>query len=831
MESLKILSSKSLYISLFYILCSTFLPAQWFQQTNGLPDNWYPGIAIDACDNETAVFSAGFDNYPNYHTRLFKTIDAGQTWVEIPIPNTGNSSLDISDLSLVDSTHLWICSGYNPGIFYTDNNGTTWEEQFSDTSLVYFINYIEMFDLNNGIAMGDARDFGAGPAIFLQTIDGGANWVSVNDSAFGGWSGDVWRRVDFVNPDVGYFFESGSNPQLLYKTIDGGYYWDALPYPTNYIQVLKFFNEDIGYIIDGIGSMYNTFDGGQTWTELNVPIDRWGIDIEFDPNSYRNVWFADLNSLWYMKDNGEVFVEQIHYTSSVPAGPIGFRDIVFTDSWNGWVLLDEGALFHTTNGGHSVIPEESSLPHNTETIGPFTLEFSIHDASGTWSGQKLFHYSVNDIQDSLELTLIPQDNIWYVNIPEFSGITGTTELRYWLSIEHVVGDMYLWPEGAPTNYNTMVFGPDTTAPVLAELSTQTVAHYLIPFEKEVRINAAWDDRFAIDTPVLHWRVNQDTGHSSSMVWIDSAFTDETWQTSWKGIVTGQTGNLHDTVYYWVTASDMSQNQNAGMSQEHYFTTALSEVIGDWEQAESYEDISLWTPFEDGEFYNYNSGEYQWGAVIKESMNVLDAFRDTLRYERRLDFSQVEEAWLKVPMIINFGQYNEGYLQASTNGRDWTNLDHYLGQVSPAVYQYDLSEYAGEDSVYFLFHVMHWDANLHWLIDDIVLHSDSAMVGLENDSRIADQFQLHQNHPNPFNPVTTIQYKLPHRSDVWITIYDLLGREVTTLVSEKQDAGYKSIQWDASNVASGMYFYQMRVYDPDAVGAGEYVQTRKMVVLK
>jgi len=87
------------------------------------------------------------------------------------------------------------------------------------------------------------------------------------------------------------------------------------------------------------------------------------------------------------------------------------------------------------------------------------------------------------------------------------------------------------------------------------------------------------------------------------------------------------------------------------------------------------------------------------------------------------------------------------------------------------------------------------------------------------------------YPNPFNPTTTINYELPQRSDVQITIYDLLGRKVATLLSETQDAGYKTVKWDATDVPSGMYFYQIRVYDPDAVGAGEYVQTRKMVVLK
>ena len=94
---------------------------------------------------------------------------------------------------------------------------------------------------------------------------------------------------------------------------------------------------------------------------------------------------------------------------------------------------------------------------------------------------------------------------------------------------------------------------------------------------------------------------------------------------------------------------------------------------------------------------------------------------------------------------------------------------------------------------------------------------------KNRNNILGDFSLAQNFPNPFNPTTTISYELPQRSDVQITIYDLLGRKVTNLVRETQDAGYRSIQWNASTVPSGMYFYQ--------IVAGDFTQTRKMVVLK
>ena len=105
---------------------------------------------------------------------------------------------------------------------------------------------------------------------------------------------------------------------------------------------------------------------------------------------------------------------------------------------------------------------------------------------------------------------------------------------------------------------------------------------------------------------------------------------------------------------------------------------------------------------------------------------------------------------------------------------------------------------------------------------------SAAVLSINGELLPEVFALHQNHPNPFNPVTTLRYDLPENGHVNITIYDMLGREVKTLVNQTQDAGYRSIIWDATNdygkpVSAGIYLYQIQ--------AGEYISTKKMVLLK
>ena len=98
------------------------------------------------------------------------------------------------------------------------------------------------------------------------------------------------------------------------------------------------------------------------------------------------------------------------------------------------------------------------------------------------------------------------------------------------------------------------------------------------------------------------------------------------------------------------------------------------------------------------------------------------------------------------------------------------------------------------------------------------------VGVESErAGLPAEFTLSQNYPNPFNPVTKIEYSLPVKSEVRLIIYNLLGKEVARLVDGNMTAGNHQVTWDASNVSSGIYFYQLQ--------AGDFVRTRKMVLLK
>jgi hypothetical protein len=111
------------------------------------------------------------------------------------------------------------------------------------------------------------------------------------------------------------------------------------------------------------------------------------------------------------------------------------------------------------------------------------------------------------------------------------------------------------------------------------------------------------------------------------------------------------------------------------------------------------------------------------------------------------------------------------------------------------------------------------------LESINFHLSNNLIPVEPpDPMFPDKYSLYQNYPNPFNPVTKINYDLPHSSYVNLTVYDILGREVRSIVkNEFQKAGRYSVEFNASNLASGVYFYRIE--------AGDYIASRKMLLVK
>ncbi|MBI5216048.1 MAG: T9SS type A sorting domain-containing protein [Ignavibacteriae bacterium] len=104
-----------------------------------------------------------------------------------------------------------------------------------------------------------------------------------------------------------------------------------------------------------------------------------------------------------------------------------------------------------------------------------------------------------------------------------------------------------------------------------------------------------------------------------------------------------------------------------------------------------------------------------------------------------------------------------------------------------------------------------------------IHVFNVTTDVGTSPELPASYRLEQNYPNPFNPMTVIHYQLQAKSNVSLKVFDILGREVATLVDEIQQAGFQSVNWNASNYSSGIYFYRLQ--------AGSFIETKKLVLIR
>jgi hypothetical protein len=144
----------------------------------------------------------------------------------------------------------------------------------------------------------------------------------------------------------------------------------------------------------------------------------------------------------------------------------------------------------------------------------------------------------------------------------------------------------------------------------------------------------------------------------------------------------------------------------------------------------------------------------------------------------------------------------------------TSIDFMIGQVLPGESNYNFKGILDDLRIYNY-------ALSSTEIED--LYNQSTSIELHTEPGIPIDYVLRQNYPNPFNPTTVIRYQLPVAGDVVLTVFNLLGQKAATLFSGRQQAGYYSIEWDASEMASGIYYYKLE--------AGPFIEIKRMLLLK
>ena len=246
--------------------------------------------------------------------------------------------------------------------------------------------------------------------------------------------------------------------------------------------------------------------------------------------------------------------------------------------------------------------------------------------------------------------------------------------------------------------------------------------------------------------------------------------------------------------------------------------------GDWVELHNQSnldiDISQWEfmDSDDSHIFTINDG------IVLGSGEYLVLCRDSS------DFSQV------YPDVQNFiGEIDFGF---SNGGELLRLLDNNGGLVDFVSYDdsapWPVEADGGGVTLELLNPTLDNNSFESWAVSSVELgtpgQQNSSFDALSNDINelLPSVFALHQNYPNPFNPSTNINYDLPEESYVTVTIFDIIGKHVKTLVQDNQSAGFKTIRWNGKNqnnenVAAGMYVYQIK--------SGLNVLSKKMILLR
>ena len=188
---------------------------------------------------------------------------------------------------------------------------------------------------------------------------------------------------------------------------------------------------------------------------------------------------------------------------------------------------------------------------------------------------------------------------------------------------------------------------------------------------------------------------------------------------------------------------------------------------------------------------------------------MNAGLETFTYDASNNrLSDLWELWSNVQWV-NYDRYTYTYDAQGNLTSLWH--DHWgFSSWAPEDLYWNTVDRAGNNYSYFGYNFM--VTRKLWVVGDV-----------SEGGGLPAGFLLSQNYPNPFNLSTTIKFELPRASQVNLSVFDLLGREVSVLVNERSEAGVHEVTFDGSNLASGVYFYRLQ--------AGTYVETRKLLLLK
>ncbi len=653
----------------------------------------------------------------------------------------------------------WVVCSFGK-IRKTTNGGITWENQFSGTNVN--LNAVHFVNLSTGWVVGE-------DGLILYTSNGGANW-QVQSSGIA----NRLLSVHFFNASNGLIAAASS--QIL-RTTNGGVNWSAvtvLGFNQN-IQAVQMRSVSLAY---GAASGYfiKSTNGGLNW--VNIPLTRTASDIQFldDNTGYASTYEGSVLKTTNAGANWQEYLT---------GNSFQMNDIAFINSSTGYTGGLEGKIYKSTNSGvnwslvHTIpgMVEDLSV-FNTSQVFACTQGGStayLNSAGTTW-------FNTNEGNSGIiyDMHFINASTGWAVN--------------YYSNLLFTTNGGINWSQG-PTlsiqNIQTVYFISSTTGFITGY--TETDGASTLTIGKTTNGGTNWLEQSFVSGDALGFQfVNSTDGYvlfkeMAGYKLYKTSNTGANWQPAYTSAVV-----MND--FYFTTQLNGWMCGNSG--------TMLKTTNGgvNWASQTTGVTDSLLSVF----FINANFG---WacgsgGRIIATTNGGTSWQTQTSGTTARLN--DVEFGSATTGAIAG---NNGTRLVTSSGGATWAN--------NIEISQTKLTEvcFAGGNQVYV-------GGDLGYI------SLNSALTAIEPlNNTIPSEFTLKQNYPNPFNPATTIEFSIPNSVSgvVKLIVYDITGRQVSELINSKLNAGNYKINFNASGISSGAYFYKL--------SSDNYSEIKKLVLIK
>jgi photosystem II stability/assembly factor-like uncharacterized protein len=713
---------------------------------------------------------------------LNTTILPQQGWFhQNPLP-TGSQ---LNDLSFIDSDIGWAV-GDAGTILKTTNGGESWIRQISDTKAN--LNGVSFTDEYNGTAVGYIYYWwdGISEAVIIRTIDGGSTWIT----QYKFWGDINFYSVFFVDVDNGWVV---GNAGTILRTTDGGINWEPQISGTQYDLNAIYFTDINNGTAVGYNKILRTSDGGDTWiTQYS------SIYI-----SCSGVYFSDINNGWVV---GNSFSNGIilnttnggnNWETQTLPNNHQLREVSFFDELNGIAVGNNGIIYKTTDGGQNWNQQNSGSNYELKAVSFQDLNNANVVGGGYYGGSEILRttdagqtwlsQSSSVSNDQLEdIYFIDENNGWATG--GYGTLLKTTN----------GGDDWIYQfAGTGSKLFCIYFINEYYGIVCGEIGTilRTTDGGTSWIPQSIGTNAELSD-ISFSDENNGWIVG-----SGGVIYrtTDGGF-------NWMQQISGISYNLHEVQF-------INEYIGAAVGDEGIIRTTNGGV--DWfSQPTGFSIILYDILFLDTNNVIAIGGDGNVGTILRSTNggnDWLSQTSDTLMWPRlrSVYFTDSNNGTIVGGNIYcDFGcVFQSIILKTSDGGETWqeqasgTNFPLYTVHFTNTNTGTAVGEYG----------------------TILRIEDDVTSVNEEQPEVTPINFFLSQNYPNPFNPSTTISWQSPVGSWQTLKVYDLLGREVATLVDEYKPAGRYEVEFDGSKLSSGAYLYKLT--------AGEFTSVKKLMLLK